>query len=181
MTDDLLDRWRKGDFDAFVRLVHPLIPELRVYAAAYGPRGGVPDADDVAQDALVEAFESASTYDPARGDVRGWLFGVLRTRVRRAWQEAGRGRERLRRLQQEAVEQASPEETSAPLGALRNCLETLPEKAVRLLDRTYRDGEAAARLADQYGGSESAVYVALHRLRRALRDCIERRLQEEPA
>ena len=185
MSDDLLARWRDGDFDAFVRLVQPVIPELRVYAFTHGPRGeGAQDGDDVAQDALVEAFESSASYDPARGDVRGWLFGFLRTRVRRAWQDASRGRERLRRLQEETVQremERNPASVSEPLDALHNCLEKLPEKASQLITATYCDNVAAARLADRYGGSESAVYVALHRLRRALKDCVEKRLQGEPA
>lgn len=185
MSDDLLARWRDGDFEAFVRLVEPVIPELRVYAFTHGPRGeGTQDGDDVAQDALIEAFESAPSFDPARGDVRGWLFGILRTRVRRAWQDASRGRERLRRLQEETVQrglEAPPPAASEPLAALSNCLEKLPEKASQLITATYCENVAAARLADRYGGSESAVYVALHRLRKALRDCIERRLQGEPA
>lgn len=185
MSDDLIERWRRGDFEAFLRLAQSAVADLRLYAAAHGPRGAdAPDGDDLAQDALVEAFESAASYVPARGDVRGWLFGVLRTRIRRAWQDHARGRERLSRLQTGAVQRAMeepPADAGGPLEALRRCVETLPEKAVGLLDATYRDGTPAAGLADRYGGSESAVHVALHRLRRALRDCIERRLKEEPA
>lgn len=35
-------------------------------------------AEDLLQEVLVRAWRRADTYDPRRGDLRGWLFGIAR-------------------------------------------------------------------------------------------------------
>ncbi|GAA4258017.1 sigma-70 family RNA polymerase sigma factor [Dactylosporangium darangshiense] len=70
---DDLDRARKGDDDAFARLVAPLRAPL--HAHCYRMLGSVHDADDALQDALVRAWLSLSGYQ-GRGSLRAWLFTV---------------------------------------------------------------------------------------------------------
>jgi RNA polymerase sigma-70 factor (ECF subfamily) len=68
-----LDRARKGDDDAFARLVAPLRGPL--HAHCYRMLGSPHDADDALQDALVRAWLGLSTYQ-GRGSLRAWLFTV---------------------------------------------------------------------------------------------------------
>ncbi|MEU7869550.1 RNA polymerase subunit sigma-70 [Dactylosporangium sp. NPDC049140] len=71
-ADDLA-RARKGDDDAFARLVTPLRGAL--HAHCYRMLGSVHDADDALQDALVRAWLGLSGYQ-GRGSLRSWLFTV---------------------------------------------------------------------------------------------------------
>ncbi|MER7002385.1 sigma-70 family RNA polymerase sigma factor [Dactylosporangium sp. NPDC000555] len=70
---DDLDRARKGDDEAFARLVTPLRGQL--HAHCYRMLGSVHDADDALQDALVRAWLGLSRYQ-GRGSLRTWLFTV---------------------------------------------------------------------------------------------------------
>ena len=71
-ADDLA-RARRGDDDAFARLVAPLRGPL--HAHCYRMLGSVHDADDALQDALVRAWLGLSGYQ-GRGSLRAWLFTV---------------------------------------------------------------------------------------------------------
>jgi RNA polymerase sigma-70 factor (ECF subfamily) len=71
--DDDLTRARKGDDDAFARLVAPLRGPL--HAHCYRMLGSVHDADDALQDALVRAWLGLSGFQ-GRGSLRAWLFTV---------------------------------------------------------------------------------------------------------
>ncbi|MEV6924075.1 sigma-70 family RNA polymerase sigma factor [Dactylosporangium sp. NPDC051485] len=70
---DDLQRARKGDDDAFARLVAPLRGPL--HAHCYRMLGSVHDADDALQDALVRAWLGLSGFQ-GRGSLRAWLFTV---------------------------------------------------------------------------------------------------------
>jgi RNA polymerase sigma-70 factor (ECF subfamily) len=61
---------------------------------------------DLAEDLLAQTFqvaiESYGSFDPARGDVRGWLFGIGSNLLRHHWRTEQR---RLRALAREAARQ----------------------------------------------------------------------------
>jgi RNA polymerase sigma-70 factor (ECF subfamily) len=65
----------------------------RVYKFAQMVSGNAGDADDLAQDALERAIRGLKSFDPAKGDLDGWLWRI----VVNAGRDAGRiaRRERL--------------------------------------------------------------------------------------
>ncbi|MDX6742638.1 RNA polymerase sigma factor [Actinocorallia sp. A-T 12471] len=55
-------------------------------------RLGVETADDVAAETFLLAFKQRAGFDPSRGSMRAWLFGIatnLVARHRRAWAAVG--------------------------------------------------------------------------------------------
>jgi RNA polymerase sigma-70 factor (ECF subfamily) len=67
------------------------------------------------------------------------------------------------------------------LRALRQCVEALPDKQRRLVERRYEPGASLKDIADQDGTNENALSQALFRIRTALQKCVERRLAQENA
>ncbi len=66
--------------------------------------------------------------------------------------------------------------------ALRHCLDQLPDaRGRRVLELRYGQGLPGDRVARDVDLSLNALYTLLSRVRRALQDCVERRLRVEEA
>jgi RNA polymerase sigma-70 factor (ECF subfamily) len=184
MDEPLFQRWRQGDFEAFLELVRPHLPSLRALVACHAPPGqALADYDDISQDVLVAAFRSAADYDPGRGGLKAWLRGVARNGIRRAWQEAARNRRRAGQAADFAARRAAAERDLARdldadpvLEALERCLAKLPGRGAQIVRAHYGEGLPAAEIARRLGLTPGAVYVDLHRLRQSLRRCVEESL-----
>ena len=58
------------------------------FAAIHGyvaRRVGVPLADDLAAETFATAFRRRATFDPARGSLRSWLYGIATNLLRNHW------------------------------------------------------------------------------------------------
>ena len=62
--------------------------------------------------------------------------------------------------------------------ALRKCAEKLPDRERAILRRRYEDSAPAQRVASEFSLSRGAVDTLLYRLRKALHECVELKLQE---
>ena len=71
----LLERTRQGDAEAFSRLFARYQGPLFRYAAHMCGRDA---ADDVVQDTFLAILRTSGRYDPARGTVGNYLFGIAR-------------------------------------------------------------------------------------------------------
>src|SRR6059058_4715442 len=72
--NELLDSARKGDEDAFGRLVGPYRVEL--HAHCYRMLGSAPDAEDALQDALLSAWRGLRGFE-GRSSLRSWLYKIV--------------------------------------------------------------------------------------------------------
>jgi RNA polymerase sigma-70 factor (ECF subfamily) len=69
----LLAAARKGDEEAFGRLIEPYRREL--HAHCYRMLGSVPDAEDALQDALLGAWKGLARFE-GRSSLRSWLYTI---------------------------------------------------------------------------------------------------------
>lgn len=82
-------------------------------------------------------------------------------------------------LAQFAAEESAPAyDDDERLLALRDCLTRLPDGQQRLISNRYREEIPVRQLALDAGKKESAIKMALMRIRQALHSCIETKLQE---
>ncbi len=168
-----------------------LATQERVVRAAQGlligylaPRAPVPaDADDLAQQVLIEALGSLSRWRRAADPV-GWLLGVARNVLRRAWRAHAREAARRSRL---AVEMSArlaerlddaAERAAERLAALAACESNLPEGWRDLVDLHYRQHHSLDAIAHSRAIAKGTVGATLFRARARLRACIEAHLAE---
>lgn len=184
----LLEKARKGSVEAFSELVRQHQTAVRTYVARFVREGEV--ANDVAQEVFLTAFRALSSF---RGEAafRFWLLGIARRLVLSSLRAEARRRTRetsslpgaVADWHADLLEATEPRASrhERELAALGRCLEQLPKPASQLVSDHYIRGRSTVEIARQTGKRDSAIRMALTRLRRLLRECMERRLQAEGA
>ncbi|MEU5884152.1 sigma-70 family RNA polymerase sigma factor [Spirillospora sp. NPDC047279] len=87
MSDQVLERARRGDREAFGRLVEPYHRELQVHC--YRILGSVQDAEDVLQETLLAAWRALGRFE-GRSSVRAWLYRIATNRCLNALRDGAR-------------------------------------------------------------------------------------------
>jgi RNA polymerase sigma-70 factor (ECF subfamily) len=180
--DELVAQARAGAASAFSELVLRHQAAVRAQVARY--LSDRETANDLAQECFLAAHRSLGTY---RGEApfRMWLLGIARRLViAHLRDEVGRRRRRqddlaaaVARWQAEAAEADEPSPAhDRELSALQGCLKKLSRDNAELIRSYYFQARTSIEIADRLGRSESAVRMALLRLRQALRACVQERL-----
>ena len=81
----LLRRMVAGDEAAFTLLYRRKHPAI--YRFALHMSGNAAMAEDVTQEVFMTLIRDAKRFDPARGTLGGFLFGVARNHLRRRWEQ----------------------------------------------------------------------------------------------
>jgi RNA polymerase sigma-70 factor, ECF subfamily len=184
--DELLIRIHSGDEQAFVSLYRRR--QGAIYRFALHMSGSEVAAEDITQEVFLTLLRDAGGYDPERGSLAGYLFGIARKLVLRQL-ERGRLDVALDSGIEEAALPAMAVEDD-PLHDLtrREGLEAL-RRAVLALPRRYREvvvlcdleemdyADAAAALGCPIG----TVRSRLHRARALLLDKLHQERSGRPA
>jgi RNA polymerase sigma-70 factor (ECF subfamily) len=168
---------RQGKVEAWQALYEAYAERVwRAVARLLGPEST--DVADVVQETFLAAARSAATYDPERGSLWVWLWGIARNRVALHYRKRGRF-DRLAscsgavRRYLDGRESVPPEEAlaSAELATLvRATLTELPEDYGLLLTAKYLDGLPVEDIARQVRSTSTAVRSKLARARQAFRE-----------
>lgn len=159
----------RGDRSAFSVLLDRHADRVRALAARLLPRH---DAEDVAQEALLQAFLGLPRLrEPSR--FGSWLYGITLNLARmRLRTRAALPLERDPAHSQSAAE-ASPEEAleAQELAQLvREALDVLPPREREAVLLHYADGLSSPEVASLLGEQPGTVRVRLHRARRRLHE-----------
>jgi len=139
-------------------------------------------AEELLQDVSVAVMESLSQLRDEQGFLP-WAREIARRRVLACRRESRRMQavdpELMVALAEAAdrVERQTP--TSRTQDALRQCLDALPSQSRLIVLQRYRDAGGIEVLAKRLQRSVQAVYAILKRIKKGLRDCVERRLTGE--
>ncbi|MFM7072321.1 MAG: sigma-70 family RNA polymerase sigma factor [Planctomycetota bacterium] len=136
-------------------------------------------AEDVVQEVSIALFRRFGEYDETRPFI-AWALGVAKFQVLGLIRDNARNRvifddELLGRFTDVWAERA-PRLTDRG-AALQECLEVLPARARNLVRLRYFEELTSEQIAGRLGGTGAAIRVALQRIRRQLRECVERRLR----
>jgi len=155
---------------AFKQELVALIPHLRAFARTLA--GDPAGADDLAQDALIKAWDARASYQMGT-NMKAWTFMILRNQFysekRRSWRQT--------QLDQEAAERTlvavdNPESPVA-LDELRLGLGMLPPEQREALILVGAGGFAYEEAADICGCAVGTVKSRVSRARRSLQAILE--------
>jgi len=155
----------------FKRELVALIPQLRAFARSL--TGDPTAADDLAQDAMVKAWDARASFEMGT-NMKAWTFMILRNQFysekRRSWRQS--------QLDQEAAERTlvAIDDPSAPvaLDELRMGLAMLPAEQREALILVGAGGFAYEEAAAICGCAVGTVKSRVSRARRALMEILKR-------
>jgi RNA polymerase sigma-70 factor (ECF subfamily) len=156
--------------EAFKRELISLIPHLRAFARTLA--GDPAAADDLAQDAMLKAWDARASFQMGT-NMKAWTFMILRNQFysekRRAWRQT--------QLDQEAAERTliAVDDPEAPvaLDELRLGLAQLPHEQREALILVGAGGFAYEEAAEICGCAVGTVKSRVSRARRALQAILE--------
>jgi RNA polymerase sigma-70 factor (ECF subfamily) len=169
---------QRGDLAAFGTLVERHQGGVRACLAVR--MNHAPDAEDLAQEALLIAFRKLPAIDPTL-PLGPWLRGIalnLLANHRRKFRAIpiGLNDELQAMIDTQLDADFHSGRESERMHALRECLEELDGPARLLVRERYAEGATLDELAARLGRKTSAISMQLHRLRALLAGCISQRL-----
>lgn len=176
-TDKMLtEAVSKGEKTAYGRLYDRYAPLVR--AVCYDATHNLADAQDLAQDVFIRAYEKLDRLrDPDR--FGRWLMGIARLRCRE-WQRTAR-RAEGRHVGFNNDEPAAPNPSDNGSAAqLRKAITELPRKERLALHTFYLQGKSAEHARKIMGLSRSGFYRVLERARRRLEKSLLREREHIP-
>ena len=143
-------------------------------------RGLLPDAtlaDDVLQETFLTVTRKAAEFEPGSSFPK-WVCAIARYKVVEARRAARRG---ALLLSPQAIESlAAAEEALEPdqrIEELASCVAELAPSMRRVIELRYERNHSPSEIAGIIGWKVEAVYVALSRAKRSLREMMDARLR----
>lgn len=168
--DDLVGRVLAGNRQEYAEIVRRHEPLL--YAYLRSRVGSEADAEDLMQEAFVEAFLSLDRYRP-NTNFPAWLRSIARNLARNHFRtRSRRGKAGLPEACLDAEPPLPPPEELQD--ALRHCLDQLDDRSREAVRRFYQEAKSLRAIGEEIQQSVSWVGVTLHRARHSLRACLER-------
>jgi RNA polymerase sigma-70 factor (ECF subfamily) len=150
------------------------------YSLAYRILGDARAAEDATQEAFLSIWRSGARYDPLRGSVRNWIFGVVRNRAIDAIRRGSTQRTPKLVMDPEKLIEAEPatERTEAEAirretaREVRSQLDELPREQSQVIELAYFGGfthsEIAEMLQMPLGTVKGRMRLGLEKIRAGL-------------
>ncbi|MFC6880637.1 MULTISPECIES: sigma-70 family RNA polymerase sigma factor [Actinomadura] len=170
---ELLGRVARGDQDAFGQ-VYDLLSGP-VYGLALRVVRDPAQAEEIAQDVLVELWRKASHYHPERGSATSWALTVAHRRAvdRVRSSQAGRDREERTAAPAPAYDQVAEEVgTRLEHQQVRRCMRGLTETQRESITLAYYGGYTYREVSELLGVGLAAVKTRMRDGLIRLRDCL---------
>lgn len=180
-TEQLVESAQQGCLESFRCLVIEHQEMVRLYLARQVRC--LMQVDDLAQDVFVAAFSDLSKF---RNESRfsTWLIGIAKYKCLQFFRTQSRDQRRKSdlheyetwRQQRSRLEDAgSLREQERQIEAMQACVEQLPDKSRRLIDRFYFQHQNSSDIAASTEHSSSAIRMKLLRIRGVLLKCIQKK------
>src|ERR687891_428682 len=149
--EDLISLPGAGDADVLATLYDR--HSRAAFSLAYRMMGDRQASEDLAQDAFLKVWRSASSYRAERGSVRTWILSIVHNRgIDQIRSQASR------RRTQEEIEASAPRSQPSEAFAetwrnsqrdqVREALNTLPPEQLKILELAYFSGYTHVEIAE---------------------------------
>jgi RNA polymerase sigma-70 factor, ECF subfamily len=171
--DELLRRVARGDQNAFTALYDQVAP--RVYGLALRVVRDPAMAEEVTQEALVEAWRTAARFDTAKGSALSWLLTITHRRAVDRVRSEQASTARMRKVAtvetpyDEVVEQAT---TRIERQQVRRCLGGLTELQRESILLAYFNGHTYREVAELLDTPLPTIKTRMRDGLIRLRDCL---------
>lgn len=163
----------RGDRAALRSIYDREAPKLLAVALRIVRRREV--AEEVVQDAFMQIWRRADSFDPALGSARSWIFAVVRNRALNQIRD-----ERHVAVEDETLEAAAARdgevddafERLAETSSLRRCLAGLEPERRRAILLAYVAGLTHGEIAGRLGTPLGTVKAWIRRSLLSLRECM---------
>lgn len=129
-------------------------------------------AADISQEVFVAAWRNRERYDAERGGLAPWLAGITRNKIIDSFRSVDRETRRVERVKFSGAASATELEDVSLRMLLVDALDTLPERARRIVTMAFFDElthvEIAAQTGVPLGTVKSDIRRSLERLRNGL-------------
>ena len=173
--DDLLRRVARGDENAFSQLYEMLAP--RVFGLARRVVRDPAQAEEVAQEALVEVWRTAARFDPAKGSATSWVLTITHRRAVDRVRSAQAGADRERRVVAASGETPYDDVVETVTSNLeqqqvRRCLKGLTDLQREAITLAYYDGFTYREVAEKLDTALPTIKTRMRDGLIRLRDCL---------
>jgi RNA polymerase sigma-70 factor (ECF subfamily) len=168
--------------EEFTKLMRKHQAGVRAYISSLGTPSDL--VDDIAQESFLIAWNKRDAYDFQR-DFGTWVRGIARNVLLRKRVADERSRRLITAHVTDLLAARSdgegigdPDRTQQLVEALDECMEQLPERSSTLLKERYEKDRKSPELAARLGTTADAIRQTFVRIRRQLRECIEKKIRE---
>jgi RNA polymerase sigma-70 factor, ECF subfamily len=173
--DTLLGRVASGDVVAFEQLYDETM--AAVYGLAVRVLRDRAQAEEVAQEVMVEVWRKAARYDPARGGAMAWIMTLAQRRAVdrvRSERAAAERDDRAARREPPAAPDGVAELVLGRLDGqrLRDCMDHLTPPQRQSITLAYYDGYTYREVAERIGIPLGTVKARMRDGMIRLRDCL---------
>lgn len=179
-----MDPARKDpDQSDFLGRFLPVQPMLRGYLLTLTRNHA--EADDLLQEVAAVLWRKFEEFDASR-DFTAWAMGMARIQALRWRRSVARSRvilseETIARLAETACAEAEESAGTERRPSLATCLDKLPPLHREIVQLRFTHDQPLAAIGASLGKSEQAVQMLMVRIRRWLKECIEKTLATEAA
>ena len=172
ITPDTIQLAREGDRDSWETII--AAHQEAVFRFAYLNCGDAHEAQHIAQETFIRAWQHLDRFDEAR-DLRAWLLGITVKRARNRWRAAQRQLKYLQAVFAQRAGEADNETAAyADRDLLTGALQELSEAHREVVILRYFLELPVAACAETLGVAEGTVKSRLSRALAALQDTLRR-------
>jgi RNA polymerase sigma-70 factor, ECF subfamily len=178
--EQLLVRMQDGDEDAFNSIYKRYASAIKNFAGYMGIPSG--SSEDVAQDVFLALIHHSSRFDPERGTVISFLFGIARNRILRWLRDHSREVLTLSDQEQSELQLQSPlmhYSKEQQINRLRRAILGLPDHYREVVILCELQELSYEKTAEALGCALGTVRSRLHRAREILSKRLQSTSEDE--